>query len=103
MQHLGREPEPAEVAAELKMTVQEVREILRVAQIPVSLEKPVGMRTSRSLGDFVADDSVEEPFEAATENLQRQDIQRALDALPERERQVIELRYGLARARAPDA
>jgi len=95
VQKLGREPEPQEIAAELEITVREVRDILRVAQMPVSLEKPVGDEDESELGDFVADDQVEEPFEAATENLQREDIQRALDALPERERQVIELRYGL--------
>jgi RNA polymerase primary sigma factor len=95
VQRLGREPEPAEIAEELKVTVREVRDILRVAQTPVSLEKPVGDEDESELGDFVADDSVEEPFETATENLQREDIQRALDALPGRERQVIELRYGL--------
>ena len=95
VQRLGREPEPAEIAAELKISVRDVRDILRVAQMPVSLEKPVGDEDESELGDFVADESVEEPFDAATENLQREDIQRALDALPERERQVIELRYGL--------
>jgi RNA polymerase primary sigma factor len=95
VQRLGREPEPAEIAAELKITVREVRDILRVAQMPVSLEKPIGDEDESELGDFVADDQTEEPFEAATENLQREDIQRALDALPDRERQVIELRYGL--------
>jgi RNA polymerase primary sigma factor len=95
VQRLGREPEPQEIADELKVTVREVRDILRVAQMPVSLEKPVGDEDESELGDFVADDQTEEPFEAATENLQREDIQRALDALPERERQVIELRYGL--------
>jgi RNA polymerase primary sigma factor len=95
VQRLGREPEPGEIAAELKITVREVRDILRVAQTPVSLEKPIGDEDESELGDFVADDQTEEPFEAATENLQREDVQRALDALPERERQVIELRYGL--------
>jgi RNA polymerase primary sigma factor len=95
VQRLGREPEPHEIAAELKVTVREVRDILRVAQMPVSLEKPVGDEEESELGDFVADEATEEPFEVATENLQREDIQRALDALPERERQVIELRYGL--------
>jgi RNA polymerase primary sigma factor len=95
VQRLGREPEPPEIAAELEVTVKEVRDILRVAQMPVSLEKPIGDEEESELGDFVADEGVEEPFEAATENLQRADVQRALDALPERERQVIELRYGL--------
>ena len=95
VQRLGREPEPAEIAAELKVSVREVRDILRVAQMPISLEKPIGDEDESELGDFVADETTEEPFETATENLQRQDIQRALNALPERERQVIELRYGL--------
>jgi RNA polymerase primary sigma factor len=95
VQRLGREPEPQEIAAELKVSVREVRDILRVAQMPVSLEKPVGDEDESELGDFVADEATEAPLEAATENLQREDIQRALDALPERERQVIELRYGL--------
>jgi RNA polymerase primary sigma factor len=95
VQRLGREPEPAEIASELKVSVREVRDILRVAQMPVSLEKPVGDEEESELGDFVADESTEQPFETATEALQRQDIQRALDALPQRERQVIELRYGL--------
>ncbi len=95
VQRLGREPEPGEIAAELDITVREVRDILRVAQMPISLEKPIGDEEESELGDFVADDQTEEPFEAATENLQREDIQKALDALPERERQVIELRYGL--------
>jgi RNA polymerase primary sigma factor len=95
VQRMGREPEPAEIATELKITVREVRDILRVAQMPISLEKPVGDEDESELGDFVADDQTEEPFDTATERLQREDIQRALDALPERERQVIELRYGL--------
>jgi RNA polymerase primary sigma factor len=95
VQRLGREPEPHEIAAELKISVREVRDIVRVAQMPVSLEKPIGDEEESELGDFVADEQTEEPFEAATENLQREDVQRALDALPERERQVIELRYGL--------
>jgi RNA polymerase primary sigma factor len=95
VQRLGREPEPAEIAAELKVSVRDVRDILRVAQMPVSLEKPIGDEEESELGDFVADEASEEPFDSATESLQREDIQKALDALPERERQVIELRYGL--------
>jgi RNA polymerase primary sigma factor len=96
VQRLGREPEPAEIAAELRWSVPEVRDILRVAQLPVSLEKPVGDEDESELGDFVADDAVLEPFEEASEHLQKEGVQRALDALPERERQVIELRYGLS-------
>jgi RNA polymerase primary sigma factor len=95
VQGLGREPEPVEIAKELEISVREVRDILRVAQMPVSLERPVGDEDESELGDFVADESTEGPFETATETLQREDIQKALDALPQRERQVIELRYGL--------
>jgi RNA polymerase primary sigma factor len=95
VQKLGREPEPSEIATELKVSVREVRDILRVAQLPVSLDKPIGDDEESELGDFVADQTVESPFETATENLQREDIRKALDSLPQREREVIELRYGL--------
>jgi RNA polymerase primary sigma factor len=98
VQKLGREPEPAEIAEELRWPVSDVRDILRVAQLPVSLEKPVGDEDESELGDFVADDAVLEPFEEASEHLQKEGVRKALDALPERERQVIELRYGLAGA-----
>ncbi len=96
VQKLGREPEPDEIAEELRWSVSEVRDILRVAQLPVSLEKPVGDEDDSELGDFVADDAVLEPFEEASEHLQKEGVRKALDALPERERQVIELRYGLS-------
>jgi len=98
VQRLGREPEAAEIAEELRWPVGDVRDILRVAQLPVSLEKPVGDEDESELGDFVADDAVLEPFEEASEHLQKEGVRRALDALPERERQVIELRYGLGGA-----
>jgi len=96
VQSLGREPEPTELAAELRWPLDEVREILRVSQLPVSLEKPVGDEDESELGDFVADEEVAEPFEEASEHLQREGVRKALEALPERERQVIELRYGLS-------
>jgi RNA polymerase primary sigma factor len=96
VQRLGREPEPEEIAEELRWPVTDVRDILRVAQLPVSLEKPVGDEDESELGDFVADDATAEPFEEASEHLQKEGVRRALDALPERERQVIELRYGLS-------
>jgi RNA polymerase primary sigma factor len=96
VQRLGREPEPEEIAEELRWSVSDVRDILRVAQLPISLEKPVGDEDESELGDFVADDGVAEPFEEASEHLQKEGVRRALDALPERERQVIELRYGLS-------
>ena len=96
VQSLGREPEPHEIAAELRWPLDEVRDILRVSQLPISLEKPIGDEDESQLGDFVADEEVAEPFEEASEHLQREGVRRALDALPERERQVIELRYGLS-------
>ncbi len=95
VQRLGREPEPAEIAAELQWSVRDVRDVLRVSQMPVSLEKPIGDEDDSELGDFVADETVQEPFETASENLQRENVRRVLDSLPRREREVIELRYGL--------
>lgn len=95
VQRLGREPKPEEIAEELEMTTEEVREILRMAQLPVSLEKPIGEEEESELGDFVKDETVISPFEQAQLHLRKQDIDRALYALPERERKVIELRFGL--------
>jgi RNA polymerase primary sigma factor len=95
VQRLGREPRPEEIAEELEMTTEEVREILRMAQHPVSLEKPIGEEEDSELGDFVQDENTESPDEAASLTLRRSDIEVALSSLPERERQVIELRFGL--------
>ena len=95
VQRLGREPLPEEIAAELEITTEEVREILRMAQLPVSLEKPIGEEEESELGDFVQDEAAESPFDSASLNLRRDDIDRALDSLPTRERKVIELRFGL--------
>ncbi len=96
VQSMGREPEAAEIAAELRWPLDEVREILRFSQHPVSLEKPVGDEDESELGDFVADEETAAPFEEASERMQREGVRRALESLPERERQVIELRYGLS-------
>jgi RNA polymerase primary sigma factor len=98
VQRLGREPQPEEIALELEMTTEEVREILRMAQLPVSLEKPIGEEEESELGDFVQDELAESPFDTASVQLRREDIQKALDSLPERERKVIELRFGLTGA-----
>ena len=95
VQEFGREPTPDEIAHELQWTAREVKDILRIAQLPVSLEKPIGEEEDSELGDFVEDDSAESPFEQASENLRRENVRRALDALPPREREVIEMRYGL--------
>jgi len=95
VQRLGREPRPEEIAGELELGTEEVREILRMAQHPVSLEKPIGEEEESQLGDFVQDDAAESPYDSATLSLRREDIERALGSLPERERKVIELRFGL--------
>jgi len=95
VQELGREPAPAEVATALEWTVQEVKDIQRMGQLPVSLEKPVGEEDDSELGDFVQDSTAESPHELALENVRRENVQCALDALPERDREVIEMRFGL--------
>ena len=96
VQRLGREPTPEEIGTELEMTVEEVREIMRMSQLPVSLDKPIGEDEESELGDFVEDDQAESPFDTASLSLRREDVQTALDSLPERERLVLELRYGLS-------
>ncbi len=95
LQQLGREPTVEEIAAELETTVREVRDTLRMAQQPISLEKPIGEEDDSALGDFVEDQTAESPFELASERLRRENLLRALATLPAREREVIELRYGL--------
>jgi RNA polymerase primary sigma factor len=95
VQKLGRDPTPEEIAQELRCTAREVRDVLRIAQLPVSLEKPIGEDEESALGDFVHDATAESPFDSATVIMQRENVRRALDALPPRERQVIEMRYGL--------
>ena len=95
LQRLGREPRPEEIGAELDMTAEEVRDILRLAQLPISLERPIGEEEDSELGDFVEDENSPSPFVTATTSLRCQDIEHALDSLPERERRVIEMRFGL--------
>jgi RNA polymerase primary sigma factor len=95
VQEFGREPTPEEIAGELQWTAREVKDILRIAQLPVSLEKPIGEEEDSELGDFVEDDASESPHEIAVENLRRENVRKALDVLPEREREVIEMRFGL--------
>jgi len=95
VQRLGREPSPEEIAEELEIEPDEVREILRMSQLPISLEKPVGEEEDSSLADFVPDEQAESPFDTTSLSLRRGDVELALAALPERERRVIELRYGL--------
>src|SRR5437870_1273152 len=84
VQRLGREPRPEEIARELECTVREVRDILRVAQMLVALEKPIGEEEESELGDFIQDELAESPDEQASLSLRREDIEKALDSLPER-------------------
>ncbi len=100
IQQLGREPSPGELAAELDCTVREVREVMRITQQPISLEKPVGEEDDSALADFVEDVSAASPFEIASESLRRENIMRVLASLPRREREVIEMRYGIVGGRS---
>jgi RNA polymerase primary sigma factor len=95
VQELGREPTPDEIAQQLDCTVREVKDIQRLSQLPISLEKPIGEEEDSELGDFVEDETADSPFDLAIENLRRENVRKALDALPEREREVIEMRFGL--------
>jgi RNA polymerase primary sigma factor len=99
VQALGREPSPEEIAVELECSVREVRDILRMSQQPISLEKPIGEEEESELGDFVEDQAAESPFEVASENLRKENVHRALAALPQREREVIQMRFGLTGGR----
>jgi RNA polymerase primary sigma factor len=98
VQDLGREPEPHEVAAELGLELSEVRELMGIGSAPVSLEAPIGDDGNGSVADLVPDESTESPFERATDSLQREGLDRALGLLTDRERKVIQLRYGLTGA-----
>ncbi|MDQ3849438.1 MAG: sigma-70 family RNA polymerase sigma factor, partial [Actinomycetota bacterium] len=99
VQSLGREPTPEEIAEHLDCSPREVRDILRMSQQPISLERPVGEEEESELGDFVEDETAESPFELAAENLRRENVRCALAALPQREREVIEMRFGLTGGR----
>jgi RNA polymerase primary sigma factor len=100
IQQLGREPSPAELATELDCTVRDVRDIMRITQQPISLEKPVGEEDDSALADFVEDVSSASPFEIASEALRRENVTRVLASLPRREREVIEMRYGIVGGRS---
>ncbi len=100
IQELGREPSAVEIAAALECSVPEVRDILRLSQQPISLEKPVSDDDNSALGDFVEDVSAESPFETASAAMRREGIARVLSSLPHREREVIEMRYGISGERA---
>jgi RNA polymerase primary sigma factor len=95
LQDLGHEPGPEEVAAEMGLTPQRVREIIKMSQDPLSLENPVGDEGASQLGDFIKDDDAIVPLEAVCEVMQREQLAGVLGMLTERERKVLELRFGL--------
>ena len=97
---LGREPTPEEIAAELDMPVERVREILKISQEPVSLETPIGEEEDSHLGDFIQDDNVPVPAEAAAQTLLKEQLDEVLDTLTEREQKVLRLRFGMDDGRA---
>ena len=95
LQTLGREPSPEEIAAEMNIPEEKVREILKISQEPVSLETPIGEEEDSHLGDFIEDDNVPAPAEAATQMLLREQLDKVLDSLTDREKKVLRLRFGL--------
>ena len=100
LQELGREPLPEEIAKELDMPVERVREILKISQEPVSLETPIGEEEDSHLGDFIQDDNVPVPAEAAAQTLLKEQLDEVLDTLTEREQKVLRLRFGMNDGRA---
>ena len=100
LQQLGREPSPEEIAAEMNMPVERVREILKISQEPVSLETPIGEEEDSHLGDFIQDDNVPVPADAAAFALLKEQLREVLSTLTEREQKVLRLRFGLDDGRA---
>ena len=100
LQELGREPTPEEIAAEMNMPVERVREILKISQEPVSVETPIGEEEDSHLGDFIQDDNVPVPADAAAFTLLKEQLEEVLGTLTEREQKVLTLRFGLEDGRA---
>ena len=100
LQELGREPSPEEIAVEMNMPVERVREILKISQEPVSLETPIGEEEDSHLGDFIQDDNVPVPADAAAFTLLKEQLEEVLGTLTEREQKVLTLRFGLEDGRA---
>lgn len=100
LQDLGREPTPEELSVEMEMPVEKVREILKIAQEPVSLETPIGEEEDSHLGDFIQDDDIPAPAEAAAFTLLKEQLMEVLDTLTDREEKVLRLRFGLDDGRA---
>ena len=100
LQELGREPTPAEIAEEMDITEEKVREILKIAQEPVSLETPIGEEEDSHLGDFIPDEEVPAPADATAYSMLKEQLMEVLDTLAEREQKVLKLRFGLEDGRA---
>ena len=100
LQELGREPTPEEVAERLNVPVSRVREVLKISRDPVSLDTPIGEEDDSHLGDFIEDDSALSPADSAAFSMLREELNTALESLTDRERQVVELRFGLRDGRA---
>ena len=95
LQEEGREPSPDEIAAEMGISVEKVREILKIAQEPVSLETPIGEEEDSHLGDFIPDEDAPAPAEAAAFSMLKEQLVEVLDTLTDREQKVLKLRFGL--------
>jgi RNA polymerase primary sigma factor len=95
LQEYGREPTPAEIGQEMEISEEKVREILKIAQEPVSLETPIGEEEDSHLGDFIPDDDVLKPEDAAAFSLLKEQLNDILDTLTDRERNVLIMRFGL--------
>ncbi len=100
LQELGRDPKPEEIAKEMEMSEEKVREIMKIAQDPVSLETPIGEEEDSHLGDFIPDEDALAPAEAAAYSLLKDQIEEVLGSLNEREQKVLKLRFGLEDGRA---
>ena len=99
LQELGHDPSAEEIAAEMNMPVDKVRDILKIAQEPVSLETPIGEEEDSHLGDFIPDEDASEPSEAASFSLLKEQLMEVLDTLTPREKKVLELRFGIVDGR----
>ena len=100
LQQLGRDPIPEEIAAEMGMSEDKVREIMKIAQEPVSLETPIGEEEDSHLGDFIPDEDAPAPAESAAFTLLKEQLMEVLDTLTPREEKVLKLRFGLEDGRA---
>ena len=100
LQELGREPSPEEIAENMDIPVERVREIQKISQEPVSLETPIGEEEDSHLGDFIQDDNVPVPAEAAASTLLKEQLVEVLSTLTDREQKVLRLRFGMDDGRA---